>query len=214
MFHPDVRNITVNVTDASLHWGSAWSCRTAPSRSPPHSPLSSCRRGEPSRAGTGASAWAWTEPGPWPWRDLSCAPSTHWRSPASAGGPGLTDCPKFGRNRHLWSGLKTHHTCKKKCFYRSFPPKPLTSYPVMAMRCIESLTAFRIPRMEERASCRSSQPSQPLLYFNNSCKTHSRKEVKDTAEINIIPREVRQTWTQLTLRSSWYLVILWTGLRR
>lgn len=45
-----------------------------------------------------------------------------------------------------------------------------TSYPVMAIRCMESLTAFRMPKMEVRASWRSSQPSQPLLYFNNSCK--------------------------------------------
>lgn len=47
----------------------------------------------------------------------------------------------------------------------------LTSYPVMAMRCMESFTAFRIPRMEDRASCRSSQPAHPLLYFNISCTT-------------------------------------------
>lgn len=60
----------------------------------------------------------------------------------------------------------------------------LTSYPVIAMRCMESLTAFRIPRMEDSASCRSSEPSQPLLYFSNSFSI------------------------------SWYLVILWTGLRR
>lgn len=38
------------------------------------------------------------------------------------------------------------------------------------MRCMESLTAFKIPRMEESASCRSSHPSHPLLYFNSSCE--------------------------------------------
>lgn len=35
---------------------------------------------------------------------------------------------------------------------------------------MESLTAFSMPRMEESASCRSLQPSQPLLYFSSSCK--------------------------------------------
>lgn len=47
----------------------------------------------------------------------------------------------------------------------------LTSYPVMAMRCMESLTALRMPKMEVRASCRSAAPSQPLLYFSISCHT-------------------------------------------
>lgn len=45
----------------------------------------------------------------------------------------------------------------------------LTSYPVMAMRCMESLTALRMPKMEVSASCRSSAPSQLLLYLSISC---------------------------------------------
>lgn len=42
---------------------------------------------------------------------------------------------------------------------------------------MESLTAFKMPRMEESASCRSSAPSQPLLYFSISCgQTRQRHE--------------------------------------
>ncbi len=54
----------------------------------------------------------------------------------------------------------------------------LTSYPVMAMRCMESLTALRMPKMEVSASCRSSAPSQVLLYLSISC-SH-----KHTAQCN------------------------------
>ncbi len=49
----------------------------------------------------------------------------------------------------------------------------LTSYPVMAIRCMESFTAFRMPRIDESASCRSSLPSQPLLYFSSSWQKHT-----------------------------------------
>lgn len=38
----------------------------------------------------------------------------------------------------------------------------------MAMRCMESFTALRMPRMELSASWRSSAPSQLLLYFSIS----------------------------------------------
>lgn len=38
----------------------------------------------------------------------------------------------------------------------------------MAIRCMESFTALRMPRMELRASCRSSAPSQLLLYLSIS----------------------------------------------
>lgn len=38
----------------------------------------------------------------------------------------------------------------------------------MAIRCMESFTALRMPRMELRASCKSSAPSQLLLYFSIS----------------------------------------------
>lgn len=54
-----------------------------------------------------------------------------------------------------------------------------TSYPVMAMRCMESLTALRMPKMEVSASCRSSAPSQLLLYFSISCsQTHNKHAVQ------------------------------------
>lgn len=78
----------------NLRSGSVWSCTTALSRSPPRSPLSSCRRAGPSRAGTGVSAWAWTGPGPLPWRGLFYVLSRRWRSPASAGGRGLRGYPE------------------------------------------------------------------------------------------------------------------------
>lgn len=62
---------------------------------------------------------------------------------------------------HLKRVLCLIHLCAVYC---------LTSYPVMAMRCMESLTALRMPKMEDSASCRSSVPSQPLLYLSSSCR--------------------------------------------
>lgn len=67
-----------------------------------------------------------------------------------------------------------------------------TSYPVMAMRCIESLTALRMPRMDESASCRSSEPSQPLLYFNNSyTHTHTQTSMNTHSRLS----KVAFSWT-------------------
>lgn len=80
-------------------------------------------------------------------------------------------------------------------YYMGEQDNVLTSYPVIAMRCIESLTAFKIPKMEVRASCRSSQPSQPLLYFNNSCNTKTKEEIKHTYVPNMHMRMVKSEST-------------------
>ena len=77
----------------------------------------------------------------------------------------------------------------------------LTSNPVMAMRCMESLTPLRMPKMEVRASCRSTAPSQVLLYFSISWGQTLSKHVGVRHESNerVGRRRVRYLQKQLVL---------------
>lgn len=82
------------------------------------------------------------------------------------------------------------------------------------MRCMESLTALRIPKIDAKASCRSSAPSQPLLYFSISCsQKHPNGNLRASTEKHIINSAESNEWIH-TFSSSWYLVILWTGFSR
>lgn len=79
------------------------------------------------------------------------------------------------------------------------------------MRCMESLTALRMPKMEVSASCRSSAPSQPLLYLSISCSQKHTSSELGHRDMRLFPKRQKHS---LTFSSSWYLVILWTGFSR
>ncbi len=161
-----------------LHWVSVWSCMKVLSHNPLRSPLVSYRRAELSHAGTGVSAWAWSEPGLSPSHDPSYAPSTRWTTPASSDAPDHWGCPGSTGQRSTATPKATyiignHFNSKWTLNFTACVNYILTSYPVMAIRCMESFTAFRMPRIDESASCRSSSPSQPLLFFSSSWQKHT-----------------------------------------
>lgn len=95
---------------ADVHWVSVWSCTTEPFRNLRRFPPSACRTAGPSHAGISASAWAWSGPGPSPLHGLFYAPSTHWRSPASTGGPARTGYPEKNSRNILESALQVYRS--------------------------------------------------------------------------------------------------------
>ncbi len=98
--------------------------------------------------------------------------------PASSDAPDHWGCPESNRSEVTATPKATyiignHFNSKWTLNFTACVNDILTSYPVMAIRCMESFTAFRMPRIDESASCRSSSPSQPLLFFSSSWQKHT-----------------------------------------
>ncbi len=114
----------------------------------------------------------------------------------------------------------------------------LTSKPVMAIWCMESLTDLMISSIVARASSSSAVPSEFLLHFSISCKISGSRNVSEKTmsyftckmgkryffawfKINkkssppwYTNKHMQQTGKRLTFNISWYLVILCTGFSR
>lgn len=144
---------------------SAWSC-TESYRSRLRAPPSACRGAAPSRTKRGASALAWSEPA------LSCVwdPfygwSTHWKNPASTRGPARKCHPAYNLERDSSQNSRQSRvilTVKHRSEQIWW-----TSYPVMAIWCMESLTDLSRSSIAVSAPCSPEVPSQSVLYFSSS----------------------------------------------